>query len=70
MDITKVSHSPINHIIYIVYFPKFFLGNAKIFYNITCINLDVNLAVKQQKVKNLSEELTRLEVVLVKKSNY
>jgi len=36
----------------------------------TCINLDVNSAVKQQKVKNLSEELTWLEAVLAKKSNY
>jgi hypothetical protein len=32
----------------------------------TCINLDVNLAIKQQKGKNLSEELTWLETVLVK----
>jgi len=43
------------------------LKNTKIFYNITCINLDVNSTVKQQKVKNLSEKLTRLEAVLVKK---
>lgn len=43
---------------------KYIFKNTKIFYNMICINFNVNLAIKQQINESFSEELTWLEAVI------